>query len=73
MRDDDERFAPASRDGDALLERSRIEGAEAFVENDELRLLHERPGEEDATALAVRKLPPRFTDLLGHPRGHAVE
>ena len=57
----------------AGLQRLRIEGGEALVQDRQPRVLQQRAGQEDAAALAVRQLPAGFADLLHHAGGHAVQ
>src|SRR5262245_43443571 len=51
----------------------RVEGREAFVENDHLAPLEERPRDEEPPLLSVGELPAALPDDLEEARGHPVE
>src|SRR4051812_40484322 len=73
MGDHHQRPGPAHRAGEAKLERFRIERREALVHDRQLGILEQGAGEEDAAALAMRKLPAGLANALIDATGHAAE
>lgn len=51
----------------------RVKRCEALVEDDEVGVLEQRPGNVEATALAVRELPTGLADHLQQSGRHAVD
>ncbi len=73
MRDNEQRGRLFQDVFERAAEVLRIEGGEALIEGHEIRPLEQRPGDVEATALAVAELPARLPHRLLQPRRHAVE
>src|SRR5689334_20565081 len=73
MRDEQEarRVPPHGHEGASQV--FGIEGGEGLVEDDELRVLEQRPREEDAAPLPVTELPAGLADDLHDAGGHPLE
>ena len=58
---------------EGLAEGLRVKRREALVEDDEVGVLEQRPGDVEAAPFAVGELPTRLADHLLQPGRHAVE
>jgi hypothetical protein len=71
---DDERGGGTLQDtAQAALQGFRVQGRKALVEDDEVGVLEQGPGDVEPAALAVGELPAGLADQLPQPRRHAAE
>ena len=68
-----QRWCRLEHERQALPQRRGIEGAEALVQDDHVRVLQKGPRQVQTTLLPLAELPAGLADDLLHPGRHAVE
>jgi hypothetical protein len=64
VRHHDQSRRPTKRTGQTELQVHRLESGQAFIEDNEIRILKQGACDVDTTLLAVRKLPTDLSDKL---------